>query len=173
MISQPHLALPIAIALAAGAVGSATAQRPIELGMDAGLTILTNGGTITTVSIPVSQVRFGFQASDRVTVEPRVSINYITNGSSFTAIDGGVHLLVDLSTPAPEGARPYFTAGAGLLFVDVGGTSNTDARLGVGFGVRLPMVERLMTRLEGRVDRLFDSKVTSIGALFGFSFFTR
>ena len=62
----------------------ASAQtRPIELGIDAvalEVDIVSAGGqsaTLTTISAPVRTFRAGFFVSDQVSLEPRISFNYV------------------------------------------------------------------------------------------------
>ena len=146
------------------------AQRPVEIGMDAAFQFLFEGPW--TLSVPIQQARFGFMASDRLSVEPRFSFSHVNNGVSLTALQAGLHLL-HYFQPMAAGARPYVTEGVTFLFLDVGGSSDTQFQLGAGIGVLLPIVSRLFGRLEARYDRGFSPKVNGVAALFGLSFFTR
>ena len=150
------------------------AQRPVEIGMDAAFQFLFAGGaTAWTLSVPIQQARFGFMASDRLSVEPRFSFSHLNNGVSLTALQAGLHLL-HYFQPMAAGARPYVTEGVTLLFVDASfGRSDTQFQLGAGIGVLLPIVSRLFWRLEARYDRAFSPRGNGVAALFGLSFFTR
>ena len=149
------------------------AQRPVEIGMDAAFQFLFEGGaTAWTLSVPIQQARFGFMASDRLSVEPRFAFSHFDNGASVTALQAGLHLL-HYFQPTAGGSRPYITVGGTLLFVDAGGNSDTQFQLGAGIGVLLPIVSRLFGRLEARYDRAFSPEVNQVAALFGLSFFTR
>ena len=149
------------------------AQRPVEIGMDAAFQFLFEGGaTAWTLAVPIQQVRFGFMASDRLSVEPRFSFSHLDNGGSLTALRAGLHLLYYFQ-PTAGGSRPYVTGGGTLLFVDAGGNSDTQFQLGAGIGVLLPIVSRLFGRLEARYDRAFSPEFNQVAALFGLSFFTR
>lgn len=153
---------------------AAVAQRPIEIGMDAGFQANFNGTTIWGVSIPVQAVRLGIQATDQVTVEPRLSFNHLDLGDfggSATTLDGSLNILFYFQTG--DRPRPYFTAGGTLVWADAGGSSDSEFGAGGGFGVSIPIVSQLAARLEGRFDRFFDSEVNRVAGLFGLSFFTR
>lgn len=160
--------------LLASLTSPGSAQTRVELGIDAGLSVLVNGNTVTVVSIPASTFRAGFRVAPQITLEPRVGFNHITGGgSSLTALDAGLHALFELAS-APAGPEVYLTAGAALIYADTGVGSGTDQTIGAGVGVRLPTsVDRLAFRLEGRADRQLDASVTTISALVGISFFTR
>ena len=150
------------------------AQRPVEIGMDAAFQFLFEGGaTAWSLSVPIQQARFGFMASDRLSVEPRFAFSHVDNGASLTVLQAGLHLLYYYQ-PTAGGSRPYVTVGGTLLFVDASfGRSDTQFQLGAGIGVLLPIVSRLFGRLEARYDRGFSPKLNGVAALFGLSFFTR
>ena len=147
------------------------AQRPVEIGMDAAFQFLFEGPW--TLSVPIQQARFGFMASDRLSVEPRFAFSHVDNGASVTTLQAGLHLLYYYQ-PTAGGARPYVTVGGTFTFLDVGFRgSDTQFQLGAGIGVLLPIVSRLFGRLEARYDRAFSPGVNQVAALFGLSFFTR
>ncbi len=150
------------------------AQRPVEIGMDAAFQFLFEGGaTAWTLSVPIQQARFGFMASDRLSVEPRFSFSHLDSGGSLTALQVGLHLL-NYFQPTAGGSRPYVTVGGTFTFLDASfGGSDTQFQLGAGIGVLLPIVSRLFGRLEARYDRGFSPNVNGVSALFGLSFFTR
>lgn len=153
--------------------GELQAQNPIELGQDASVGILFNGGTVFEITVPVSQVRIGFRSSEKIGLEPRFALFFASgDGSSFTAIVAGLHVLYDLQPRSSSNSSLYVTGGANLFFTDAAGSSS-DFSLGGGVGVRIPLIDRLMWRLEGRLDHQFDFSLTSLSGLFGLSFFTR
>ena len=152
----------------------APAQSPIELGTDASIGILFNGGTLFSISAPIGQFRAGFRSGDNITLEPRGSLDILSGeGSTLTVFSGGLHVLYNLRSSSDSNSRLYVTGGGNIIFVDGSGASNTDVQLGGGLGVRIPVVDRLAWRLEGRLDHQFDASVTSLTGIFGISFFTR
>ena len=147
------------------------AQRPIELGIDGGFQVAFNGDAVWSFSVPFQQLRVGIMGSNRISYEPRVSFTHVQNGTSATLFVGGLHVLYRFGSSS--GARLYGTVGANFLFADLGGNNNTDFTVGAGLGTRIPLIERLAVRLEGRYDRQFDAEVNSVSAIVGISFFTR
>ena len=151
------------------------ASRPIELGVDGGISIGLDDPNITVVSIPVQAFRIGFFMNDKVSLEPRFGFNSISGG--------GVSLrsyMLELGALFHPGG--YIT-GSGLYirpFVGIAGVggdagSGSDAFLGAGVGVKLPFSNRrFATRLEGNFNHVFDAGGSNaLGILFGISYFNR
>jgi hypothetical protein len=153
------------------------------LGIDLGIEFDINDvgdETVTTtgISIPLTYLRVAFYASDQVWIEPQMTLLFLsTEGSSSTALNlvGGIGIdfLTDATRP-----RPYIRPFGGLFYVDSGdGDSATQVSLGSGIGVKVPMVERLASRLEGGVSYSFENDDFASGfdihVTFGFSFFTK
>ena len=150
------------------------AQRPIELGQDASAGIFFNGGTFFDITAPISQIRIGFQSSENIVLEPRFSLGFTAgDGDTFTFVDAGFHVLYGLQPRSASNSSVYVTGGVDLIFSDGPGGSNSDFSLGGGVGVRIPILDQLAWRLEGRLDHQFDFSATSLRGLFGLSFFTR
>jgi hypothetical protein len=132
----------------------------------------------TSISIPLAYLRVAFYASDQVWIEPRMTLIFLNiEGSSSTALNFEGGFGVDFQTDATR-ARPYIRPFGGLLYVDSGeGDAATQVSLGSGIGLKVPMVERLASRLEGGVSYSFESddlaSALGIYVTFGFSFFTR
>jgi len=180
-------ALAAALLAGAGALEAQSAKRPaqsaprpVELGLDMGIAVGLESPTTTQISLPLSQIRAGFFINDRVSIEPQLSLQHVSGGgSSITALGLEVGALYHFS-PDRAHNQWYLRPTLGLSHSDVsvfGSSSQTQASLGVGFGVKLPIMDRLATRLEGKLGHAFETSsapgATSIGLLAGLSFFTR
>jgi hypothetical protein len=160
------------------AIPLAAQSRPIELGIDGGLSYKTNSPTTLQLGLPVQNFRVGFAAGPTVSIEPNVVVNYI----KVEGLDGVFHfgpelgVLIHFSTETNR-SRGYFRPFMGATFVSGGGTSVNQFDLGGGVGVKVPITgSRLAARFEGGVRHGFKGDLpsaTSIYALFGFSFFTK
>ena len=164
--------------VASVASAQGTAPRPLELGIDAGVTIGLGDNSFTEIDIPVSAFRVGFPISPRTSLEPKLRINVITgDGDTFTTYRGELGLLYHLGSDRYPGAyqraglyvRPFI----GIVgFAD--GDSDSAGLLGAGIGWKIPLVSRLSTRLEANFAHQFgDGDANEIGLLAGLSFFTR
>lgn len=172
--------LTIAVAAIAFASLPAAAQapRPLELGIDAGVTIGLGDNSVTEIDIPVSAFRVGFPITPRSSIEPKLRLN-VTSGSgdTFTSYRAEVGWLYHFGTSRYPGAYQraglYVRPFAGLVgFSD--GDSNTSGLLGAGLGYKMPIISRLSSRFEANFAHLFgDADSNQIGLLAGLSFFTR
>jgi hypothetical protein len=166
----------IAVAVLACAPATLHAQaNPVELGIDAALAVTLDDPRVTTMGIPVQQFRVGFHHSPTLSIEPTLAINYINieGFGDLSSISLGVGLLFHTS-PSRARGRPYFRPFAGFTKISNGG--DTSPNLGVGVGYTAPFADRrLATRLEGLLNHTFvdGDDATSIGVMFGLSFFTR
>lgn len=175
-----------ALALLAAAPALAQSPRPVELGMDALLAVTLDDPRITTLTLPVGVVRAGFFASDRVSIEPALNLDYtgVEDQGSSTALALDVGLLLHFSpdrTRRQGYLRPY--VGVTHISVDydasgqVGDASFTQYGAGAGLGMKLPVRDRLAVRLEGTFDHTFSADDvdarSALGVTFGLSFFTR
>ena|ERR1043166_8739757 len=160
------------------AIPLAAQSRPIELGIDGGLSYKTNSPTVLQLGLPVQSFRVGFAAGPNISIEPNVVVNYV----KVEAEDGVFHfapelgVLIHFSTETNR-SRGYFRPFVGATFLSGGGSSANQFNLGGGVGVKVPVKgSRLATRFEGGIRHGFEGdfpSATSIYALFGFSFFTR
>jgi outer membrane protein with beta-barrel domain len=168
--------------LVVAAVPSLQAQRsgrgsgPMELGIDGGVSFGLDNPKVTVVGLPVQTFRVGFPMTDRLAVEPRLSINSIhAGGGSFTTYALEVGLVY-----SPSGDR----VGNGLYgrpFIGVAGVNtsgpgdDSNAYMGLGIGLKIPFADRrLATRMEANYAHGFGTPSTNaIGLLIGLSFFTR
>ena len=101
--------------------------RPLELGIDAGVTIGLGDNTVTTIDIPVSAFRVGFPISPRTSLEPKLTVHIATgNDVTITSYRGEVGLLYHLGSDRYPGAyqraglyvRPFL----GIVGASVGGS---------------------------------------------------
>ncbi len=171
--------------LAALALGAVTAGAqatsgpdPLELGVDAGITIGFGDNSSTRIDIPVSSARIGFPIGRRTSIEPKVRINVVTgDGDTFTSYRAELGALYHLGSSRYPGA--YHRAGMYVRpFLGASGYANgsdySSALLGFGVGFKQPIVSRLSSRFEANLAHHFgDFDATELGLLAGLSFFTR
>lgn len=161
-----------------GAAAGAQAPRPIELGIDAGVTIGLGDNSTTTVDVPAQAFRIGFPISPRSSLEPKFRLNLISgDGDTFTSYRTELGWLYHLGSSRYPGAYQragtYVRPFAGLIGHS-DGDSSTSGLLGAGVGLKMPLVARLSSRFEANFAHLFgDSESNEIGLLAGLSFFTR
>lgn len=162
----------------------ALAQRPIELGIDAGVSIGLGDNSVTVINIPAQAFRIGFFFDDNMSLEPKLAINTITgSGETVTSYLFELGLLYHFYREAPArrvypppGLRSafYVRPFTGIVGTSGGSSSNTDAVLGAGIGMKVPLVSRLASRFEANFAHRFgDASQNQIGLLAGLSFFTR
>jgi hypothetical protein len=172
----------LAVSLAAVTLSftSASAQtaRPIELGVDAGVTIGLGDNSGTEIDIPVQSLRVGFPISPRTSLEPKLAVRILTGeGDTYTQYRAEVGLLYAFGSSRYPGA--YQRAGAYVRpFLGIvgysDGTSDSAGLLGAGLGWKMPIVSRLSSRFEANFAHQFgDGDANAIGLLAGLSFFTR
>lgn len=168
------LALLATALTASAADAQQRTSRPIEFGIDGGITVLFEDPDNTTaVNLPVQAFRIGFFMNDRVSIEPRFSFNSVKTGD-FNQRSYALELGVLFH---PGGYR----TGSGLYIRPFGGVIGTsgdladesDGYLGAGVGVKLPFWDRrLAARLEANYAHVFsDGGDNMLGLLFGLSFF--
>jgi hypothetical protein len=165
--------LAVIVALA-GAAPLANAQaRPIELGIDGALSIGLEEPRVTVVAIPFQQFRVGFFMSPRTSIEPTLSINHISvQDVDLTTISLGVGVLFHTHGDRTR-SQIYFRPFAGFTSLSGDAGSESGANLGLGVGLKAPFASRLASRFEAFLAHDFDAEASSIGILFGLSFFTR
>jgi hypothetical protein len=171
--------------VASVASAQGTAPRPLELGIDAGVTIgLDRPNTVTTIDIPVAAFRVGFPISPRTSLEPKFRVNIATgNDVTVTTYRAEFGLLYHLGSDRYPGAyqragvyaRPFIgIVGASVSIDDGDDDSDSAGLLGLGLGWKHPLVSRLSSRLEANFSHQFgDGDFNEIGLLAGLSFFTR
>ncbi len=183
--AMKKFAVAAALCLVANAAtAQSTAPRPLELGIDAGVTIELGDNAVTSIDIPVSAFRVGFPISPRTSLEPKVRLNIATgNDVTLTSYRAEVGLLYHLGSDRYPGAyqragvyvRPFLGIVGASVNVDNGEDSSDSAGLlGIGLGWKHPLVSRLSSRLEANFAHQFgDNDSNEIGLLAGLSFFTR
>jgi len=169
------------------AAAFAQKSQPIEIGFDASLASIKynynqntpngqrQGSTTSTLfAFPIQSVRVGFPLNDRIALEPSLGFMHAsTDGLSQTGYDARVALVVALTQDRHQPqwfARPF----VGVAH-DWQGLLDTHTTLGVGAGVRLPMADRIASRIEGRYTYYSMSNFDGgheLGLYFGLSFFT-
>jgi len=163
-------------------VAGAQTSRGVELGIDAGVAIGLGDNSQTVISFPAQAFRAGFAMSDRISIEPKLGFSISTGdnstSSSYRAEVGALYHLSPRVDRMRSGVyvRPF--AGIAGFNVSVDGDDNdvgdTNGLLGVGLGLKVPLISRLSTRFEANVAGTFgDESNSQIGLLAGFSFFTR
>jgi hypothetical protein len=163
------------VTLLAAAVPTASAQaRPIELGIDGALSIGLEEPRVTVIAIPFQQFRIGFFISPRTSIEPTLAINHISvDDFDVTTISVGLGVLFHM-TPDRTRSQVYFRPFGGFSSISGEGASESGTNLGLGVGIKAPFASRLASRFEAFLAHDFDDGgATSIGLLFGLSFFPR
>ena len=165
------------LAFAATAAG-AQSPTPIELGVDAGVTIGLGDNSVTVIDIPAQALRAGFPIGTRTSLEPKLGMTIISgDGDTFTTYQAELGLLYHLGSSRYPGA--YHRAGLYVRpFLGIvgfsGDGSDSNGYLGAGVGYKVPLLSRLSARYEANFSHQFgDGDGNAIGLLAGLSFFTR
>jgi hypothetical protein len=171
-LASAGVALP---AVAQSSMAQDGEKHPIELGLDAGVSVNLSTPKTTDISIPVQLVRAGFFYNDRVSIEPQLRISSISGGgislSTYTAALGVLWHLHE----HPTGEGVYLRPFVGFTGVSGSGASETRTIGGGGVGIKVPIAHRLAARFEANYTHLFSSRSgnNALGVLAGLSFFTR
>lgn len=167
-------ALVAAAAALALAPRSSAAQNPVEFGVDAGVSVRFGSPTLTAVQIPTHRLRIGFFPTARVSIEPAFGLNVLSgDGGSLTTFDFQLGLLfhAHANRAKPQVYIRPFACVSGASGV----VSGTAFEAGAGLGVKIPLQERIGTRLEAGFGHDFASSGSSGNTLslgIGLSFFT-
>jgi len=144
----------------------AMASAQVEIGLDAGLGISKvddADNTGVSFGIPVSGARIGFMGGETLVIETLIDFGY--NKIGDTKLTGlslvpGVNLLL--------GEQFYVRGEAGLSYAKVSSTgvdaSTTQYLFGAGAGIRKPLGDGALLRLEGAVDRKLENTDDGIPA---------
>jgi hypothetical protein len=170
------LAVPAAYAQN-GTTTVPTTRNPIEIGIDAGAMFGLDDPHVTTITIPGQQIRVGFPVSPRLSLEPVFGLNYIhASGESQTSYRALLGMLYHLSTDR-RANQLYVRPFVGFVGNSANGDNTTQAALGAGVGIKVPLYPRLGARFEANYTHTFSSggadDSNAIGLLAGLSFYTR
>ena len=168
--------LTVSVLLAAAQSPVRAQANPIELGIDAALAIGLDDPRVTSLVIPIQRFRVGFFTSPTLSWEPWLALSYfsVEDGGDFSTANLGLGVLFHL-TPDRTRTQTYLRPFAGFTRVSAG-EGDTDAQLGFGVGWKFPFANRrLATRIEPFLQHVFSEPegTTSVGLLFGLSFFPR
>jgi len=192
-------ALVAALATPAIAIAQdATAKKPIELGIDAAIARDSEDNSHrTSLVLPISRFRVGFFLTDAVSLEPSVAFSYVKVTSDIPGSDNDfsssgfnydldVGLLYHFRTDRTK-AQPYVRPFVGIR----GFSSDSDSEspvefedsgsqvsFGAGLGFKIPLANRIGTRIELGYARASENEPTfpeanRVYLSFGLSFLTR
>jgi len=176
--------LPLVCALTLAS--QASAQRTLELGIDAGAIFGLGDESSVTVTLPASRFRAGFfLANPQWSLEPAA-------GLSYNKVEGEDGIFTyDVEIGALYHFRPFVIATAdsnrviarfssmyarpfiGFTGFSGGDTDDSELSIGAGLGIKVPWRGDLAWRLEGNLGYGLDNEALRIGLLVGVSFFTR
>lgn len=157
--------LLVAIALIALLPLAASAQ--IEVGFDAGFTLISpdiegvDTDNITTFEIPFQQMRVGTFVTPNISIEGLVSF-YRESEGDFSSTDAGLIAVAEYHFTEIDAwdTMPFLGAGGGLVYTsfDTGTTDDSDSSFGVGVtgGVKMPKGENFAFRLQGSFLKFFE-----------------
>jgi hypothetical protein len=161
------------------AAAPALAQGGLELGVDAGVGLDLEPPVSFDFQFPLSALRVRFSPSSRVSVEPRLGVQFLARDQADPAyaIVTELGLPVRLSASAPL-AGPHVRPLVGLSLVNSGVRSDQQFHAGAAVGITLPAgVEWLGIRLESGFRRAFGTETRRAASLLfatvGLSFRTR
>lgn len=183
---RSSLRVMLAAALASAPVALAAQSNPVELGMDAGLTVQLGDRRVTTFGIPVQQGRANFFLGDTWSLETRLGYTRtsVEDGGSSSALGLEIGPMINFGTRSRYGSgRPvgdwYFRPGLLISYNSVdpdngSSSSNTDLGVAAAIGTRVPLSPRtLALRIEGQVGKFNDADDPFLGLSVGLSFFVR
>ena len=170
----------LVLMLVATSVASAQARRQTtstarvwELGADAALSFGLDDPSVTTLQIPVQNLRAGIHVSDVLSIEPFFGLSYtkIEDLDALTVYQFGVGGLYHFSTDRTR-SQLYIRPALSIVGISAAGESDSEVGIGVGLGMKWPRLGgRMAWRGEANIGVIDDQ--TTIAALFGVSFFTR
>ncbi len=148
-------------------------QRGIEIGLDAGVQYQLDAELLT-IAVPVQRVRAAFPSGNRLAFEPALSFTRLsTGGASLAALVLEVGALYDFSARHTSYTRPF----VGFEYLDASfSSSESVVDLGIGFGTRSRVADRLAIRIEGTVTGRFGAEGGTdgvFGVAVGLSVFTK
>jgi len=170
-------------------VGTAFLATPltgqVELGVDMVLQVTNFSSSadfidldnVTTFNLPASQVRLGVFVTPQVSIEPRLGVTYGASGGESVS---GTQAQVSAYYHFPEmrGQRAAFLRfGVGASILSSSNVSDTQMLIDAGVGLKFPVRDQLLLRVEAFGGRSFESDAsraaTRLGTAFGFSWFSQ
>jgi hypothetical protein len=148
-------------------------QRGIEIGLDGGARYELDAELLV-LAVPLQRVRAAFPSGNRLAFEPALSFARVASGGeSVIAMVFEVGAVYDFGATPTTYTRPF----VGYEYADASfaqGESVVD--LGIGFGTRSRVADRLAVRIEGTITGRFGTSSGAdgvFGVSAGLSFFTR
>jgi hypothetical protein len=151
----------------------AAQHRGVKIGLDS-RALYELDSRLLLIAIPVGRARAAFPSGDRLAFEPAFSFARVSaNGGSVTAMVFEVGAVYDFTSAHTTYTRPF----VGYEYADATsflGESVVD--LGIGFGTRSRVADRLAVRIEGTITGRFGTRGGGdglFGVSAGLSFFTK
>lgn len=155
-----------------------SSRLPVELGVDVGVAIgiPDDGETSISIGLPAQRFRVGFFASERVSIEPSLGIDFVNvSDVTLTTISFHTGFLYHFSSQRNK-PRGYFQIGGGLDYLNLEGFDAIQFSVGGGIGGKFPVGSQFAVRLEADYLRAFENDDVAAGnvilGFLGFSFFT-
>jgi hypothetical protein len=169
---RPHHYLLLLVGLPLTSVVSAQ-QRGVEIGLDSRVLYELNSRLLL-ISVPLGRVRAAFPSGDRLAFEPALSFARLSvSGESVAAMVLEVGAVYDFGAAHTTYTRPFVA----YEYADASFSLNQSVvDLGIGFGTRSRIADRLAFRLEGTITGRFGAEGGTdgtYGVSAGLSFFTR
>lgn len=176
LLSLAALTILTLSASASAQRASSMANPSPEIGMDAGILFRLTSPSATNIAIPLPLVRMGFFVSPALSIEPSLGLNSFSGGGlSGTDYTVGVGALYHFS-PSRAASQFYVRP-----FVSINGSSGnlgsgSSVAFGVGGGLKIPLRDRIATRLEANFahdgGRNGGGSTDMLGLLAGLSVYT-
>jgi hypothetical protein len=151
----------------------AAQQRGVEIGFDSRI-LYELDSRLLLITVPLGRARAAFPSGNQLAFEPALSFARVSaDGASVTAMVFEVGAVYDFTPAHTTYTRPF----VGYEYADATsllGESVVD--LGIGFGTRSIVADRLAVRIEGTITGRFGARGGSdgmFGVSAGLSFFTR
>jgi hypothetical protein len=165
-----HLILLVAVSVPSFL---AAQQRGVEIGIDSRI-LYELDSRLLLISLPLGRARAAFPSGDRLAFEPAFMFARVSaEGGSVMAMVFEVGAVYDFTSAHTTYTRPF----VGYEYADATGfLGESVVDLGIGFGTRSRIADRLAVRIEGTVTGRFGTDGGSDGAfgvVAGLSFFTR
>lgn len=172
---------PVTVALVASLLAppALCAQNTtVEIGSGLGVSVLTNGGTLTSIGLPgpgigalgligSAPLYATFYFGGGMMIQPEVSFRLLT-GEGATLTTFGIVANAGYALSGAEQNSFFVAATGGWQFIDNDGSSDNEFGAGGKLGYRFVVSEGFAVGVEAGYRRWFDSKLNEI--LFGLRF---